>query len=211
MGGCRRQLKARHVLPLVFGVTLPTMTTRFIGLLCDVISHMCVKRVPNVKASTLTNIKIAGSLVVLVSSFSTVINNNNTPLTTVTLKRKSHLHTNGVLKGNFILLVLFALLASFVTCAFVRPVLLFAKTSTGALRCTISCLSVCLLNAVFMRVSAKLGDFVGTRKHPTVTVFSILVNTLLGVVLSPVFVFKFGVKIGKTTLTAILSRTYDTT
>lgn len=188
-GRCRRHLKARQVLPLVFGVTLPTITTRFIGLLCGVMSHVCVNRVPRVKAGTLTKMKIAASVMVLVSSFSTVIKTKNTPLTTVTLKRNSQIHTKGFLNGNFVLLVLFAILASLMSCLFVRPVLLFTKTSTIALPCTRSCLSICLLNALFIRVSAKLGAFVGSRKHPGVTVCSILVKTLLGVILSPVFVF----------------------
>lgn len=167
------------------------MVTRVMGLLCGVISHVCVKRVPKVNARTLTNVKITNSLVVLVSTFSTVMTKKNTPLTTVTLKRNGHARTKGVLNGNFILLLFFALLASNLSCLFVRPVLLFANTSRRALKCTATCLSVCLVNALFIRISIKLGAFVGARKHPNVTVLSVIVKTLLGVLLSPLFVFIF--------------------
>ncbi len=79
------------------------------------------------------------------------------------------------------------------------------------MRCTSSCVDICTVNAIFMRLALNVNTFVATRNFTGANVVAMLVNTIDGVVLSPVFVFNFGLNMHNTTLTAVLSRTVSYT
>lgn len=98
---------------LLFHLTIPAMVTRVMGVLCGVISHVCVKRVPNRNDTTLAKINMYVPVVVVVSTFTTLMDTNNTPETSVDLNGNSGSNTRGVLKNYFLLrLVLSIILAT---------------------------------------------------------------------------------------------------
>ncbi len=101
VGSGGRVLNATPVKGLLFGLTMPAMMTRLVGVLCGVISHVCVNRVPKSKDLTLANINMYVPVVVVVSTFTTLVTSNNTPGTSVYVKGGSGRSTRGVLKKYF--------------------------------------------------------------------------------------------------------------
>lgn len=98
-------LNARPIKGLLLGLSVPAIVTRLVGVLCGVMSHVCVNRVPKRNDLTLANIKIYVPVVVVISTFTTLIDSNNTPETSVCVKGRSGGSTRGVLNGYFVLRV----------------------------------------------------------------------------------------------------------
>lgn len=182
-------LKARGVKGLLLRCSVPTVVKVAVASLCGVVSDVFVKR--NMKTVTVSNLTVAFPLVGLIMTFYMLVSTNKTAVSSVHLKRGSVRNTARILNGALVLYLVGSMMFNNVTFVFLSPVLGFFNTDPTALPCTHSFVRMVLLNAPIACAVVKLGGMVHTAKCPGGTVLASLMAMLTGMVVTPVFVFRF--------------------
>ena len=90
------------------------------------------------------------------------------------------------------LLVIFTLITSSLTYAFMEPILLFTGASERAIGYAADCLSIYLPGTLFVELSVGLNAFINIQGRPAIAMYSALIGIVLNIALDPLFVFTFG-------------------
>lgn len=188
-GGSPRVLKGRDVNGLLLRCSVPTVVKVAVASVCGVVSDVFVKR--NMNTVTVTKLTIDFPLVGLIITFYALISTKNSALTSVQLKRGSVGKTARVLSRALVLYVAGSFFFKVLSFVFLSSVLIFFNTDTSALPCTHDFVRIVLLKAPVACAVVKLGGIVHTAKCPGGTVVASVTAILSGVVLTPVFVFRF--------------------
>lgn len=182
-------LKARHVNGLLIRCSVPTVVNVAVASLCGVVSDVFVNR--NMNPVNVTKLTVAFPLVGLIITFYAVMSTNNSAVSSVQLKRGSLSKTARMLKGALVFYLIGTFVFNNVSFVFLSSVLHFFNTDGSALPCTHSFVRIVLLNAPIACAVVNLGGVVHTAKCPGGTVLASVMAMIYGVVLTPVFVFRF--------------------
>ncbi len=158
-----------------------------VGTLCGIISHVFVNR--NINTLTVSNVALAFPVVGVLNTFKVLMKRKATTCASVLLKGGGRRGIHEVLPGTVCVALFLCVLVTLSVVLFLRPVLGVFKNSRTAVPCTGRCLRVLVPNGVLLGVDFSFGGVVHTTKRPVQTVCALLVNTTVGIVLSPVFVF----------------------
>lgn len=209
----RGGVKAVPVNELMFGVSLPVVVSVLMRTLCGVISDVFIT---GLSRGTLATISLTFPLRALVVTITANANMNMGTLLSGSLNTRGCSRTGGVNVGNTMLCTFDCVVFLVLKLAVMGPFCVdrVKGTSVRVVSVNIDCLDAIVVFSfnVFTRVCFR--EILASAKEAVFDVASRLYNTVAGVVLSPVVVFKLlnfpGLNTANTTITAIIKR-YMTT
>lgn len=185
----RGPLNATPINKLVTGFTVPTVVDVLIDTVCGVISRVFVKRNMNVLKGTTAGITFP--IAAVTATLTLLLKVNNTSGCGLRVKTKRRGGTDKVTKATLSSLMVDNLVLTMVTLIFLGPLLALFKTAASIVPCTISCAKVATLKLPFCVLSINKGRIIETSEDPACSVAYVVVKTVVGAVLSPIFVFMF--------------------
>lgn len=186
-----RFLNARHVDGLVRGCTVPYVVSLLINTLCGVISRVFVTGTDCLNSCNGTTGAIIFPLAIITLTVTIVVNSNYYTFIDVDLKRGRIPGTGQDINGTIIVYLIDDVILTTLCLVFTSGVLTIFNKAIGTRACRRSrrCFFCVALNIPFCVFKRTVGPVVHTSNGPQFTVVSALTNTILGVVLSPIFVF----------------------
>lgn len=185
----RGPLKCRGVSGLLGSFTVPDVVTSLINSVCGVISRVFVNRKINCLKGTTAGITCPFSAVYLTVTL--LIKVNDTSHISLYLKHGRPGTTTGTTKGNVILVKVFKVVCLLINRTFLSLLLGTFKTAPSMFPCTGRCTDVALVKVPFLVMAGNVDGLVQTSKGPGCSVIYVIVKTVVGAVLSPVFVFTY--------------------
>ena len=194
------RLGTERMLPLVFKMALPAVAAQFVNLLYNIVDRIYIGHIPEIGTNALAGIGVTTSIVILISSFSAIVGAGGSPLAAIALGQGDRERAGKIVGNGFILLILFTIFTSLITCTFMEPILLFT------LGYAVDYLSIYLLGTLFVEISTGLNAFINAQGRPSIAMCSVLIGALLNIVLDPIFIFWLDMGVKGAALATILSQ-----
>lgn len=202
-GGGVSLLKGTPIPRTLVTLNVPVVVNVLVGTLCGLISTCFVKKLNRDRVNT---VSVTFPLKRMIINLNLVFNGNTTSCLSELLKQKSERTTDGITDATLCDDIYVNTIVVVKATVFLGPVLAVLNTASAVVPCTLSCKEVCIVSYVFGMFGMAVGGVITDRNTTGAAVYTLLLKTMLGVNLSPVFVCALSVKITNTTVTATVSR-----
>ena len=127
------RLGTDRMLPLIFRMALPAIVAQMVNLLYNIVDRIYIGHIPGIGTPALAGIGVAGSIIILISAFSSIVAGGGAPLAAIALGQGNRQQAGKILGNGFILLLIFTVLTSTLAYIFMKPILLFTGASEQTL------------------------------------------------------------------------------
>ena len=200
------RLSTDRMLPLVFKMALPAVAAQFVNLLYNIVDRIYIGHIPEIGTDALAGVGVTTSIVILISAFSSIVGAGGAPLAATALGQGNRERAGRILGNGFILLIFFTLFTSAVTYLFMEPILLLVGASENTLQYAVDYLSVYLFGTMFVEISTGLNTFINAQGRPAIAMWSVVIGALLNIVLDPLFIFVFDMRVKGAAIATVLSQ-----
>ena len=159
------RLGTDRMLPLVFRMALPAVAAQFVNLLYNIVDRIYIGHIPGIGTEALAGVGVTTSIVILISSFSSIVGAGGAPLAAMALGQGDRERAGRILGNGFMMLILFTIITSLIAYIFMEPILLLTGASERTLPFAEDYLSVYLLGTLFVEISTGLNTFIKPDFH----------------------------------------------
>ena len=104
------RLGTDRMLPLIFRMALPAIVAQMVNLLYNIVDRIYIGHIPGIGTPALAGIGVAGSIIILISAFSSIVAGGGAPLAAIALGQGNRQQAGKILGNGFILLLIFTVL-----------------------------------------------------------------------------------------------------
>ena len=101
------RLGTDRMLPLVFRMALPAVAAQFVNLLYNIVDRIYIGHIPGIGTEALAGVGVTTSIVILISSFSSIVGAGGAPLAAMALGQGDRERAGRILGNGFMMLILF--------------------------------------------------------------------------------------------------------
>lgn len=170
------RLGTDRMLPLIFRMALPAIVAQMVNLLYNIVDRIYIGHIPGIGTPALAGIGVAGSIIILISAFSSIVAGGGAPLAAIALGQGNRQQAGKILGNGFILLLIFTVLTSTLAYIFMKPILLFTGASEQTLGYATDYLSIYLIGTLFVEISVGLNTFINTQGRPGIAMWSVMIG-----------------------------------
>lgn len=200
------RLGTDRMLPLVFRMALPAVAAQFVNLLYNIVDRIYIGHIPEIGTEALAGVGVTTSIVILISSFSSIVGAGGAPLAAMALGQGDRERAGRILGNGFVMLILFTIITSLIAYIFMEPILLLTGASERTLPFAEDYLSVYLLGTLFVEISTGLNTFINSQGRPAIAMWSVVIGALLNIILDPIFIFTFDMGVKGAAIATVLSQ-----
>ena len=200
------RLGTDRMLPLVFRMALPAVAAQFVNLLYNIVDRIYIGHIPGIGTEALAGVGVTTSIVILISSFSSIVGAGGAPLAAMALGQGDRERAGRILGNGFMMLILFTIITSLIAYIFMEPILLLTGASERTLPFAEDYLSVYLLGTLFVEISTGLNTFINSQGRPAIAMWSVVIGALLNIILDPIFIFTFDMGVKGAAIATVLSQ-----
>ena len=200
------RLGTDRMLPLVFRMALPAVAAQFVNLLYNIVDRIYIGHIPGIGTEALAGVGVTTSIVILISSFSSIVGAGGAPLAAMALGQGDRERAGRILGNGFVMLILFTVITSLIAYIFMEPILLLTGASERTLPFAEDYLSVYLLGTLFVEISTGLNTFINSQGRPAIAMWSVVIGALLNIVLDPIFIFVLDMGVMGAAIATVLSQ-----
>ena len=117
------RLGTDRMLPLVFRMALPAVAAQFVNLLYNIVDRIYIGHIPGIGTEALAGVGVTTSIVILISSFSSIVGAGGAPLAAMALGQGDRERAGRILGNGFVMLILFTVITSLIAYIFMEPIL----------------------------------------------------------------------------------------
>lgn len=190
------RLGSERMLPLLLRMALPSVAAQIINLLYSIIDRIFIGHIEGIGTNALAGVGITGSVIILITAFSAIVGMGGAPLAAIALGRGNRDEAGYIMGNGFVMLVIFSVLLSSLTYAFMEPILTFTGASDATLGYATDYLNIYLLGTLFVLISVGLNSFITVQGRPGIAMWSVIIGAIVNIILDYIFIFVFdmGVK-----------------
>ena len=200
------RLGTDNMLPLVFRMALPAVAAQFVNLLYNIVDRIYIGHIPGIGTEALAGVGVTTSIVILISSFSSIVGAGGAPLAAMALGQGDRERAGRILGNGFVMLILFTIITSLIAYIFMEPILLLTGASERTLPFAEDYLSVYLLGTLFVEISTGLNTFISSQGRPAIAMWSVVIGALLNIILDPIFIFILDMGVKGAAIATVLSQ-----
>ncbi len=199
-------LATAPLLPLFFKLSIPTITAQMINMLYNIVDRMFIGRIPEVGALALTGVGVCLSIILIITSFSSLLGFGGAPLVSIYLGKGEKPSAEQVLGNCFSTLVIASVVLTAVTLVFSEELLLLFGASADTIGYAKEYLNIYAIGTLFVQLSMGLNYFISAQGFARVSMVTILIGAVVNIALDPLFIFVLDMGVGGAALATIISQ-----
>ena len=194
------------ILPLIFKMSLPTVFAQLVNLLYSIVDRIYIGHIAEIGKDALAGIGVASTVVILVAAFANMIAGGAGPLAAIALGKGDRDRAERILGNGFVLIIVFTVLCTSLSYAFMTPVLKLAGASQVTLPYAEDYLTVYLMGTFFVMISTGLNAFISVQGRPIIAMISVLIGAFMNTALDPIFIFVFDMGVKGAAVATVISQ-----
>lgn len=206
MGRGRADLGRDPMLPLIMRMALPSVAAQLINLLYSIVDRIFIGHIEGIGTNALAGVGVTGSVIILITAFSTIVGMGGAPLAAIALGRGDQDEARNIMGNGVTMLIFFSVVLSLVTYLFMEPILLFTGASEATLSYAVDYLSVYLVGTLFVLIAVGLNSFIAIQGRPGVAMWAVIIGAVVNIALDYLFIFEFDMGVRGAAYATVISQ-----
>ncbi|MGB4985634.1 MAG: MATE family efflux transporter [Erysipelotrichaceae bacterium] len=186
------ELGTGNIRKLVFKLAIPTVIAQLINIMYSMVDRIYIGHIENIGTVALTGIGITLPIIIIISSFASLIASGGAPKASIKLGENDIKGANKILGNSFILLIIISILLTTIIYFTKEELLMFFGASAQTLPYALEYLDIYLLGTISVQLALGLNQFISAQGKTKVAMISVLIGAIINIILDPIFIFTFG-------------------
>lgn len=200
------RLGTAPMLPLILKMALPAVAAQLVNMLYNLVDRVYIGHIPDIGTDALAGVGVTGSIIILISAFSSIVGSGGAPLAAIALGKGDRERASRILGNGFVLLILFSVLTSTITYLFMEPILRVIGASDNTIGYATDYLSIYLVGTLFVQFATGLNTFISSQGRPTIAMWSVLIGAILNIILDFLFIRVFEMGVSGAAIATVISQ-----
>lgn len=194
------------MLPLIIKMSLPAVAAQLVNLLYSMVDSIYIGHIEGSGTDALAGIGVTTSLIILISAFAQFVGGGGAPLASIALGEGDRKKAGLILGNGFTLLILFSIVLTALSYAFMEPILYLIGASENTIGYAVDYLSIYLIGTFFVLVATGLNTFINAQGRPAIAMLSVLIGAVLNIILDPILIFGLGMHVKGAALATVIAQ-----
>ena len=199
-------LSQGNVTKLLFKLAIPAIIAQLINVLYNMVDRMYIGHIEEIGDVALTGVGVTMPLIMAISAFAALVSMGSAPRASIMMGRKKHDEAENILGNSASLLIIIALLSTLIIQFFGKDLLLLFGASENTLPYAWQYMSIYSLGTIFVQLTLGLNAFISCQGFANVSMRTTMIGAVLNIILDPIFIFVFDMKVEGAALATILSQ-----
>ncbi|MFR5601150.1 MAG: MATE family efflux transporter [Lachnospiraceae bacterium] len=199
-------LDSDNMRELVWKLAFPSMLAQFVSVFYSIVDRMYIGNIPEIGEIALAGVGICGPIVTLISSVAFLVGVGGAPLMSIRLGEKNERAASQILANCFMTLTVLAWVITVVSLLMKERLLWWFGISETTFFYGNQYITIYLLGTVFALLSTGMNQFIICQGFAKVAMKTVMLGAVANIVLDPVFIFLFDMKVAGAALATIISQ-----
>lgn len=199
-----KEMGEGNVLQLIISFSGPAITAMLVTSIYNIVDRIYIGR--GVGSLGIAGIAIGHPLMMIKGATAMLVAIGSSALISISLGQKKKEEAEKLLGHGFTLLVVFAVISSALSLAFLTPLMRLFGASDNVLPYAVDYMRIILIGNVFQMIGHGANNFIRAEGSPRTAMLSSLIGAVTNIVLDPIFVFLLKMGVAGAALATIISQ-----
>ncbi len=201
-----KRLGTAPLLPLIFGLALPTALAQLVNLLYNIVDRIYVGHIPGTGSLALAALGVTYPIIVLITAFSNLVGMGGAPRASVAMGRGDYKTAEKIMGNCMTLLVALSLALSVLFTLFGEGILRLFGASENTLPYAMDYLRIYLMGTIFVQFTLGMTPFITNQGFAKTSMATTCIGAVCNIVLDPVFIYLFDMGVRGAALATVISQ-----
>ena len=169
-------------------------------------SSLAVPCFPGVGASALTGVGLFTPILMLINAFAMLAGAGGAPRAAISMGKKDNRTAEKILGNCFSLLIIMAVILTFIFFIFAPQMLTLFGASGKTLPYAVAYSRIYILGSIFVLIVMGMNPFITTQGFAKISMKTVLIGAICNIILDPLFIFAFHMGVKGAAVATILSQ-----
>ncbi|MGI6659799.1 MAG: MATE family efflux transporter, partial [Dethiobacteraceae bacterium] len=199
-----KEMGEGNVLQLIISFSGPAITAMLVTSIYNIVDRIYIGR--GVGSLGIAGIAIGHPLMMIKGATAMLVAIGSSALISISLGQKKKEEAEKLLGHGFTLLVVFAVISSALSLAFLTPLMRLFGASDNVLPYAVDYMRIILIGNVFQMIGHGANNFIRAEGSPRTAMLSSLIGAVTNIVLDPIFIFLLKMGVAGAALATIISQ-----
>ena len=169
-------------------------------------SSLAVPCFPGVGASALTGVGLFTPILMLINAFAMLAGAGGAPRAAISMGKKDNRTAEKILGNCFSLLIIMAVILTFIFFIFAPQMLTLFGESGKTLPYAVSYSRIYILGSIFVLIVMGMNPFITTQGFAKISMLTTVIGAVINIILDPIFIFVLDLGVRGAALATVLSQ-----
>lgn len=191
---------------LVLRLAIPAMFAQFINVLYSIVDRIFIGNIPEIGETALAGVGICGPVVTLITSFSMWIGIGGSPLMSIKMGENNRKEAERILANCFLLMILMSIMIMIAVFLLKDKLLRVFGASDATFPYADTYMTIYAAGSLFAILAMGMNTFISCQGYSKIAMMTVLIGAVTNIVLDPIFIFLFDMKVAGAALATVLSQ-----
>ncbi|MCI5569457.1 MAG: MATE family efflux transporter [Lachnospiraceae bacterium] len=191
---------------LMLRLAIPTITAQLINMLYNIIDRVYIGHIPESGALALTGVGVCMPLIMIVSAFAALVGCGGAPRASISMGKGDNDTAERILGNCFFLQIIVSVILTAVLLFSSRSLLLAFGASSNTIGYAVDYMNIYAIGTIFVQLTLGMNMFITTQGFAKTGMLSVLIGAVLNIILDPLFIFTFDMRVRGAALATIISQ-----
>ncbi|MCK9287014.1 MAG: MATE family efflux transporter [Sphaerochaetaceae bacterium] len=191
---------------LMAKLAFPSIIAQLINVLYNMVDRIYLGHIPDIGKEALTGVGVAFPIIMIIAAFSAFTGRGGAPLAAIAMGKGDKTRAELFLGNSITYLLIISILLTVGFSIFKVPVLYAFGASDQTIGHATTYIGIYLIGTVFVQLSLGLNNFISAQGFAKTAMWSILIGAIANIILDPIFIFLFDLKVAGAAIATIISQ-----
>lgn len=202
----KNKLEIQPIGKLLMQLATPAILAQVINALYNIVDRMYIGHIEGIGAYALTGVGICFPILMIISAFAALIGNGGAPIAAIKMGEKDNKTAEKIMGNCFLLIIMISIILTTVFSIFKRDILLMFGGNEETISYAVDYIGIYLIGTIFVQISLGLNAFINTQGFAKTGMLTVLIGAISNIILDPIFIFAFDMKVKGAALATIISQ-----
>lgn len=202
----KNKLESQPVGKLLMQLAAPAILAQVINALYNIVDRMYIGHIEGIGAYALTGVGICFPILMIISAFAALVGNGGAPIAAIKMGEKDNKTAEKIMGNCFSLLIIISVILTTIFSIFKKDILLMFGGNEETISYAVDYIGIYLIGTIFVQISLGLNAFINTQGFAKTGMLTVLIGAISNIILDPIFIFGFDMKVKGAALATIISQ-----
>ena len=199
-------METERIPRLLAQLAIPAVVAQIINLLYNIVDRIYIGHIPGVGASALTGVGLFTPSLMLINAFAMLAGAGGAPRVAISIGKKDNRTAEKILGNCFSLLIIMAVILTFIFFIFAPQMLTLFGASGKTLPYAVAYSRIYILGSIFVLIVMGMNPFITTQGFAKISMLTTVIGAVINIILDPIFIFVLDLGVRGAALATVLSQ-----
>ena len=199
-------METERIPRLLAQLAIPAVVAQIINLLYNIVDRIYIGHIPGVGASALTGVGLFTPILMLINAFAMLAGAGGAPRAAISMGKKDNRTAEKILGNCFSLLIIMAVILTFIFFIFAPQMLTLFGESGKTLPYAVAYSRIYILGSIFVLIVMGMNLFITTQGFAKISMLTTVIGAIINIILDPIFIFVLDLGVRGAALATVLSQ-----